>query len=223
MRAGWIVLVALTSGCLRSTEYRCSTSSECGANGTCESVGFCSFPDGQCASGGRFGTSAGELANQCTGTSGGDAGIDASNDAPIDSAIDAAPAGCPVQYVAITGGQGTHRYRLVSSADNWMQHRDFCQTTTTSAYLAIPDDLGELQALATLAGAQRFWVGLTDSATENTWLTTKGTAAPFLPWITGAPDDQNPGEDCVEVVSALSQINDERCNTQYVAVCECEP
>ena len=224
MRASWLIVVTFALGsaaCLRGTEYRCSSNTECGAGGTCESVGFCSFPDMDCSSGERFGDSAGTLANQCTGTTGIDGGlIDGPRiDGPM---IDAPPAGCPGNYATIAGGQGTHRYRLVPSA-NWNQQRDMCVATTSSAYLAIPDDLGELQALATLAGAARFWVGITDSATENTFLTTKGAPATFLPWAPGAPDNGGPGEDCVEGITATSQINDERCNTQYVAVCECEP
>jgi len=220
MRAALILVMVLAGGCLRSTEYRCSANSECGSNGTCESVGFCSFPDGACASGERFGDSAGELANQCTGMTGGDAGVDAP---PIDGMmVDAPTVGCPGQYMTITGGQGTHRYRLATSR-NWTEQRTFCAATSSSAYLAVPDDLGELQALAVLAAAPRFWLGITDAATENTWLTVKGAPQTFLPWETGAPDDGPPSEECVEGVSATSQINDERCNTQYVAVCECEP
>ena len=228
MRTSWFILVALaasSAGCLRSTEYRCSTNSECGTGGTCESVGFCSFPAGSCSSGRQFGDSAGALANQCTGSTGQDGGpIDTPIDTPsiIDSPIDSPVTGCPGNYATITGGQGTHRYRLVPSA-NWNQQRDFCVATTSSAYLAIPDDLGELQALATLAAQGRFWIGITDAATENTWLNTKGTVQTFLPWAAGAPDDAGPGEDCVEGIMATSQINDERCNTQYIAVCECEP
>lgn len=231
MRTTWLIVLALaagSTGCLRGTEYRCSTNSECGAGGTCESVGFCSFPAGGCSSGRQFGDSAGDLANQCTGTGGIDAGpIDSPStiDTPsnIDSAIDSpTTTGCPGNYATITGGQGTHKYRLVPSA-NWNQQRDFCVATSSSAYLAIPDDLGELQALAILAAQARFWVGITDQATENTWLNTKGAVQTFLPWANGQPDDGNPGEDCVEGIMATSQINDERCNTQYVAVCECEP
>jgi hypothetical protein len=224
MRASWLLVVTFalgSSACLRGTEYRCSTNTECGTGGTCESIGFCSFPDTTCMSGERFGESAGDLANQCTGMVGIDAGP---TDGPgIDvPMIDSPPTGCPGNYVTITGGQGTHRYRTIPAA-NWNQQRDMCLATTSSAYLAIPDDLGELQAIATLAAQGRFWVGITDQATENTWLNTKGVAQTFLPWIAGAPDDGGPGEDCVEGIMATSQINDERCNTQYVAVCECEP
>ena len=220
MRASWMLVVAFalgSSACLRGTEYRCSTNTECGAGGTCESVGFCSFPDTACTSGERFGDSAGPLANQCTGTTGPDGG-------PIDSPpgmIDSPLAGCPGNYVTITGGQGTHRYRTLPSG-NWNQQRDMCTATTASAYLAIPDDPGELQALATLAAQGRFWVGITDSANEGTWLNTKGAPQTFLPWENGAPQSGNNQEDCVMATSP-TEIRDDRCNQGNVAVCECEP
>lgn len=225
MRASWLIVVTFALGsaaCLRGTEYRCSSNTECGAGGTCESVGFCSFPDMDCSSGERFGDSAGALANQCTGMTGIDGGL---IDGPLIDGpmIDAPPAGCPGNYATIAGGQGTHRYRVLPSG-NWNQQQSMCVATTSSAYLAIPDDLGELQAIATLAGAQRFWLGITDAATEGTWLTTKGVPATFLPWAPGEPNmSGNNQDDFVEGITATSQINDERSNTQNVAICECEP
>lgn len=225
MRTSWIFVVALaatSTGCLRSTEYRCSTSSECGTGGSCESIGFCSFPDGTCSSGERFTDSAGSLANQCTGSTGQDGGpIDTPSG--IDAAIDSSAAGCPGNYVTITGGQGTHRYRLMTSG-NWGQLNDMCKATTSSAYLAIPDDPAELQALATVAAQSPFWVGVTDDPTEGVWVTTKGTAQTYLPWQTGAPNlVSNNQDDCVEVNMATLQFKDERCNNGRVGLCECEP
>lgn len=219
-----LVLALGNASCLRTTEFRCGNNAQCGGAGTCEAVGYCSFPDAECPSGVRFSDTAGTYANQCVGDTppqvdaavDGPVGVDAPVDGPVTS-------GCPAGYNTLTGGEGNHLYRLVTGSEDWTTQRSFCTATSTSAYLAIPDDLGELQAIATLAGAARFWVGITDSATENTWLTVKGAAATFLPWVAGAPDNNPPGEDCVEVVSATSQINDERCNTKYVAVCECEP
>jgi hypothetical protein len=41
--------------------------------------------------------------------------------------------------------------------------------------------------------------------------------------MTGAPNDANPGEDCVESYPALHQWNDQRCNTSLTAICECTP
>ncbi len=223
MRGSWLLVLTFalgSSACLRGTEYRCSSNAECGTGGTCESVGFCSFPDGTCTSGERFADSAGALANQCTGTAGTDGGL---TDAPqIDGAmIDAPSTGCPGNYLTITGGQGTHRYRVLTSG-NWNQLNDQCKATTSSAYLAIPDDAGELLALAAVAGQPEFWVGITDSATEGTWLNTKGAVQTFLPWAPGAPAMGNNQDDCATAISA-TQIRDERCNQGRVGVCECEP
>jgi hypothetical protein len=39
----------------------------------------------------------------------------------------------------------------------------------------------------------------------------------------GAPDDGPPPEDCVQVIAATSLYNDERCNTNLGAICECDP
>jgi len=56
------VLLCLLAGCLRTTEYRCSSSGQCGTGGTCESTGYCSFADTSC--GQRYGNEAGPYANQ---------------------------------------------------------------------------------------------------------------------------------------------------------------
>ncbi|MEO7093368.1 MAG: lectin-like protein [Polyangiales bacterium] len=219
---GFLVLVALSSAaCLRTTEFHCTTNAECGASGVCVPDGLCSVTDMGCTSGLRYSDTAGSRANDCVGGGG---AVDARVDGPgVDAAIDAQISGCPGQYNTIVGGQGTHRYRLLTASDDWAMQRSFCAATSSSAYLAIPDDLTELQAIATLGAAARFWVGISDLATEGVYVTVRTTAQTFLPWETGAPDDGPPSEDCVEVVSATSKINDQRCNTQYVAVCECEP
>ncbi len=221
MRVLLVLAGLLAASCLRTTEFHCTANAECGASGICVPEGLCSVTDQGCASGLRYSDTAGGHANDCVGGGG---AVDARVDGPpVDGSIDGATTGCPAGYTTLIGGQGTHRYRLVTATDTWDTQRTFCTATSASAYLAIPDDLGELQAIATLGAAARFWVGISDQATENVFRTVKNTAQTFLPWEAGAPDDGPPSEDCVEIVSATSQINDQRCNTQLVAVCECEP
>lgn len=218
----FLVGALLSASCLRETSYRCSSNSECGG-GTCEpGIGYCSVSDSHCASGARFSSSAGSYANQCVGA---DNPADAQvSDAPtIDAPVDAPIVGCPSQYMPITGGQANHRYQVVLMTDNWQNQRAFCTSTTSSAYLAIPDDLAELDAIATLSAASASWVGVSDIITENMFLTVKGVPATFLPWVPGQPDNQGPGEDCVIIETAMSKYRDERCNTKFRAVCECEP
>jgi Lectin C-type domain len=206
------------TACLRTTEFHCTTNADCGASGVCAPMGLCSIADSLCPGGLRYSDTAGSQANECVGGGG---GVDAPTS--IDGGPDAPPAGCPAGYNTIPGGQGTHRYRLLTATDDWQTQRAFCAATTSSGYLAIPDDLTELQAIATLGAANRFWLGISDLATENVFLSVKNLPQTFLPWEGGQPNDGPPSEDCVEVESSSARINDERCNTKYVAVCECEP
>ena len=208
-----VIGALLSSSCLRDTSFRCSTSADCGQGGTCErGVGYCSVTDTGCASGSRFSSSAGPYAGQCVGE-------DAPADAPI---VDAPIAGCPSNFMAIVGGQGTHVYRSIPMTSSWQQQRSLCSATSSAAYLAIPDDLAELQAISTLAAGE-VWVGISDTATENVFLTVKAVPATFLPWDNNQPDDQGPGEDCVIIHEQSSKLRDVRCNDRFRAVCECEP
>jgi hypothetical protein len=222
----WIVVLAMT-GCLRTTQYRCESSSACGVGGVCEAEGFCSVPDGACASGRRFGDAAGALAGQCVGETtpeldGGPELVDAiATDA--NATVDAPPGpGCPAGYDPLPGAPG-HLYRRLTTTEAWATQQAACAATSSSAYLAVPDDLAELQALATLSGVARFWVGINDLVTEGTFVTVLGAPATFLPWEPGAPNDGGGGEDCVEAISATAQLNDQRCNTKLAAICECAP
>lgn len=207
-----VLLVALANAaCLRSTEYRCTSDSQCDPAGHCEPSGFCSVADPSCASGSRYSDTAGANANQCVGSGPDD------HDAGLD------PDGggsCPMGYVAVPMGQAGHRYLLRTSSNAWTSQRDACSSGAT--YLAIPDDAAELAAITSLA-SQRVWIGISDRATENTFLTVKDTAALYLPWEPGAPggDDR---DDCVEAIAGdPARINDERCDRDKPAVCECEP
>jgi hypothetical protein len=72
-----IAMLAACSG--PRTAFECTTNASCrngGMTGTCETTGFCSFPDSTCPMGSRYGTAAGGgLAGECVGaTPGSDAG-----------------------------------------------------------------------------------------------------------------------------------------------------
>ena len=192
----------------KQTEYHCTMDADCGSQGICEpAVMFCSFPARNVCR--RFSDSAGPYANACVGPAGLDAGVDGPH---ADASVDAPPAGCPSGYNPVTGL--THVYKVIpASAGNWMTQRTSCAITSSSAYLAIPDDLTELQALDTLSAA-RYWVGIDDMAVEGTYVTAKGAAATFLPWATGQPDNAM-NSDCIAAVSATAQLEDDKCNTTH--------
>ena len=223
MRKILITFLVLAGGCLRSTTFQCETAEQCGGGNTCEPEGYCSRPDPSCTeSGSRFHESAGPYANKCVGTViGDDAGPD---DGPADD--DAPPTvGCPAGYATLPGA-GTHQYKLITAAGTWDKQRGDCLATDpTRAYLAIPDDAAEMTALSAASTAAFFWVGISDSATEGTFLTVKNATPTFLVWLAGQPDNAGggDGEDCVAGLSGTMNLQDDRCNRQYRALCECEP
>jgi hypothetical protein len=132
---------------------------------------------------------------------------------------DGPPAACPATYMALPG-VATHVYRAIPAAQTWGVQRNAC--TADGGYLVEPDDAAELAAVNMLAGAVEIWIGITDQATEGTFLTGRGAAPAFLPWETGQPDDApQGGADCVRS-SATGTYADDRCNTTRRAVCECE-
>lgn len=229
MRNAIALWCALTlAGCLRTTEFHCSTDSSCGGGGVCETSGFCSIIDGMCSSGRRYTDGAGSMSGTCTG--GGMMQTDANDSGSTDTQVatdtmpDTPVAVCPSGYATLAGGNPGHMYKVLTTGANWGNQDNQCQLTTVKAHLAVPDDLAELTALDTAAPAGRYWIGLTDSATEMTFLTVLGAAAVYLPWEAGAPNDGGPGEDCVESAhSAAHEINDQRCSTSQPAVCECAP
>ena len=200
-----LALLALLGGCLRTTTFRCTSDAECGI-GTCESVGVCSFADATCTSGRRFGEHSGEYAGEC---------VDETGDAGVDAASDVA-AGCSADHVPLTGGQAGHRYKVHPGTARWGVQRTAC--ASEGGYLGIPNDAGELQAMLTAAGAA-IAVGISDAASENTWLDVLGTPATFLPWASVQPDNANPGEHCVRAEGTT--FTDERCARAAPAVCEC--
>jgi hypothetical protein len=223
MRALLMFAVVL-AGCLRATEFKCEMSSQCGAGGQCESTGYCSVADDQC--GRRYSPSAGSLAGQCVGGTAIDAGIDSppGMDAMMDGS--GSNSNCPSGYVAVSGQ--AHMYKVLATNAVWNGQSSACTATSANAYLAIPDDATELAALDTLAGATAtYWVGVSDSATEGTWLTVKNAPQTFLPWAPGHPTTTPPNnsDDCVHVVTAnqpAQQFVDDKCNMQLPAICECE-
>lgn len=224
-----ILLVALASaGCLRSTQFQCSNDTACGASGLCEPSGYCSFPDTDCDSGRRYGDSAGGNAGQCTsGSTGSDSGVDTpvaiTDGRMIDGPVGV---GCPSGYNVVPNGQAGHLYKIVTAADNWDPQRLGCRATTLSAYLFVPDDLTELTALDAVVGVPKYWIGVSDSAADGTFVALpNNTAQTFLPWATNEPENgANPPQNCVAVTTSAHEFSDERCNNANLpAVCECAP
>ncbi len=216
-----LLAIAASAGCLRATAFRCGSDADCGASGACEAIGYCSFPNAACADSGRsFSDSAGQnLSGTCVPAGdrpGPDAGVDV--DAAIDGTISSA---CPADYAAVAGSLHVYKRLL---AVTWDEARIACKATSTSAYLAVPDDATELMDLVTVAKMMPIWIGIDDVAQLHMFVTQKGVPAVFLPWAPGEPNDGNPAkpQQCVNAVS-MTQIATDECTKSHAAVCECEP
>ncbi|HEX5063221.1 MAG TPA: C-type lectin domain-containing protein, partial [Kofleriaceae bacterium] len=172
-----VALAGSSAGCLRTTEFKCTSDADCSASGAvCESTSYCSFTDTDCAMGRRYGELSGPYSNQCVGeTSMNDGGIDGP---------DGGTGNCPATYAALPGAGG-HVYKLTNNSQQWSTQRDRC--ANEGAYLAIPDDANELMAITTAAAAAKTWIGISDTAMEMTYVTVKMTPATFLPWASGEP------------------------------------
>jgi hypothetical protein len=84
-------LVALAACSAPKDAFDCTNNASCrngGVTGTCESTGFCSFPDPSCPMGSRYGSAAGDLSNQCVGA-GSDGGLGDGNDNALPHALGA--------------------------------------------------------------------------------------------------------------------------------------
>src|SRR5207248_5069407 len=105
----------------------------------------------------------------------------------------------------------------------WDEQQTNC--SDDGAYLAIPDDSTEQQALLDFSGSDTIWIGIDDMASEGDYVTVKGDPATFLPWASGEPNNSGgPGGGSANCVQEQGDgFHDFHCNNDFVAVCECEP
>lgn len=215
----WIVAALASSSliaCVKTNAFKCEgEDNRCSGTGArCEADGFCSTPSSACASGFQYSDTAGDLAGTCVGG-------DTPTDGPVDGTPDAppdSPTGCNQDFAPITGGNANHKYKLIAVADDWVTQQGAVCATANQGYLAVPDDATELGALFTLAGNVDIWVGVSDRATEGTYLEVQNdTLYNSLP-ITENGNQMN--KDCVGSLDGTT-LETEGCNTTRVAVCEC--
>jgi hypothetical protein len=148
-------------------------------------------------------------------------GFDPFGSAPIDAASDGAPIdvvdadttirACLTSPLYATRQGLTSRYREGTTLIGWDAAQEEC--LAEGAHLWVPNTA--LEAM-TLTGD---WVGITDEATEGTYLTVTGVPATYLPWAAGEPDGGT-AENCVRNADIV--FEDRACTDLRDFVCECD-
>jgi hypothetical protein len=159
----------------------------------------------------------------------GRATADAANDGapppPPDARTPApdAMAACPTGYRAPVGS--THAYRFANTQKTWADAETDCANDGAPyTHLVVIDDDGENFTIDQIAGNKDVWIGITDEATEGTWLDITGQPVSFFRWSLGEPNNGGgnmaPPENCGEQYDG-GLWNDTECTGQLRYVCEC--
>jgi cysteine-rich repeat protein len=109
-------------------------------------------------------------------------------------------------------------WRLCPARRDWAAQVATCAAEGGS--LAVPTDAADAAAMASVVrrhlGSAEVWLGLTDAATENSWRTPDGGAAPYLGFAPGEPNGGG-NEDCGAL--DLIYLRDRACDRDFAALC----
>jgi hypothetical protein len=192
-----VALFALAA-CRIEDPFSCALDEHCGANGRCEPVGYCSFPDAACAGGRSYDELAGDdLAGTCVS---------------LES--------CPATYASTIPGTSS-RYRVVGQGTAWTAAQDDCADDGSGTHLAVIGSEAERTGLAALLNGG-FWIGFSDRVAEGTFRWVTREASQFTAWTSGQPDDLDGTEDCVEQRRNGSTWQDQSCADLIAYICECD-
>lgn len=200
-----MVSAAFATGCTfpsRSDAFACRVDDDCDGDRTCEQ-GFCVIGD-------RV-----DAGNRPT--------VDASPDTTRqpDAFIDPFDAIKPMCIAAgyvedtTTGGF----YKRVANGRQWAAAQQDCKDDVPSAtHLLVLSSPGE--GTSTFLQGKGGWIGLSDIAAENTFVTVTGETPLAGLFANGQPDNGGGDENCVEITSG--KLNDDQCDNNHSYTCECD-
>lgn len=134
---------------------------------------------------------------------------------------------CMRTYSTVLPGS-TSRYRETTERRSWVNAERDCETE--GGHLIVIDDATENDWMKSIAAKattdtpitnQQAWIGLGDSAIEETFEWVTGAPLTLAIWGDGEPNDHDHDEDCVEV-GASGSWNDDSCEELLVYACECD-
>ncbi|KAM9363251.1 uncharacterized protein ABDE67_014631 [Symphorus nematophorus] len=125
---------------------------------------------------------------------------------------------CPDHWITF----GKSCYSVFTSKKTWTDSKKYCEDE--DAHLVIISNTEEQRFVSSLN--QRVWIGLTDEETEGVWKWVDGTEVNGMYWRHDQPDNYPPAENCVEIVtdsSDLNNWNDFFCSASSDFICEYDP
>lgn len=127
--------------------FTCQTDASCGEEGRCEPIGYCSFPDADCASGRRYGALAsGKLANECVGE---DVGTGEGSTMPMETTLVSISEGGSTTVPATTSGVAATSDASTSSSSSSSEASSTAESSASSGgtlaeglilYMPLDDD-----------------------------------------------------------------------------------
>jgi hypothetical protein len=118
-------------------------------------------------------------------------------------------------YTAQTGLSSL--YRVVTNDAEWAAARSACAADVPGAtHLVVLSDATEVAFIKQREG----WVGLSDLATENTFVNVTQEPNDLRPFLSGQPDNGGGTEDCVQMKE--DGLDDDQCDETHTYVCECD-
>jgi hypothetical protein len=127
---------------------------------------------------------------------------------------------CPDGGKAFAG----HCYSIVSGYKNWDDANKECAGKKAHLVSITSGDENKF-VHEVLIGKQQFdprtyWIGLTDTATEGTFVWSTNEPLTYKNWDNNEPNDFLNNEDCASLGTNNGKWNDERCSIVHQAVCE---
>ena len=116
------------------------------------------------------------------------------------------------------------RYFFCGEGASWVDARAEC--VARGGDLAVIEDAEEnayLREQAANIARANWWIGLSDSADEGTFVWVDGQALDYDNWSGNEPNDWREDEDCGELISGTGRWNDFRCDGDRPFICEGPP
>ena len=143
---------------------------------------------------------------------------DGDGDVEVDAAVDIRSSACGPDYAPTVNGELT--VKIVHLPLVWDEAMASCEAD--GARLAVLDTLAKIAAVQPLLLDNRTFIGMSDVASEGTFLWVDGTpvASGAPPWVGGQPDNGGGDQNC-GAIRMSGGFDDEFCDRDEAYVCEC--